>query len=51
MLITLARVGQSKPSSLQNIFKELHDDLGFPIPKSGSLVKVWVSSQSLLQPS
>ena len=41
--------GQSKPSSLQNIFKELHDDLGCPIPKTGSLVKVWASFHSLRQ--
>ncbi len=29
--------GIRKPPSLNNIFKELHDDLGYPIPKSGSL--------------
>ena len=27
------------PSSLKNIFKELNSDLGYPIPKSGSLRK------------
>lgn len=27
------------PPSLVNIFKELHDDLGCPIPKSGNLTK------------
>lgn len=30
--------GIKKPPSLNNIFKELHDDLGIDIPKSGSLV-------------
>jgi len=29
--------GISQPPSLQNIFKEIHDDLGLPIPKSGNL--------------
>ena len=32
--------GQRIPPSLQNIFKELHDDLDCSTPKSGSLVKV-----------
>lgn len=29
--------GVRPPPSLQNIFKELHDDLGLPIPSSGNL--------------
>ena len=29
--------GVSFPPSLQNIFKEIHTDLGLPIPKSGNL--------------
>ena len=29
--------GVKPPKSLQNIFKELHDDLGLPIPTSGDL--------------
>ena len=29
--------GQKKPPSLVNIFKELHDDIGCPIPYSGNL--------------
>ena len=29
-----------KPPSLKNIFKELHDDLGYPEPKSGNLEKL-----------
>ena len=32
------KVGVTKPPSLQNIFKELHDDLGYAIPSTGSLV-------------
>lgn len=35
------------PPSLRNIFKELNDDLGCPIPKSGSLVK-WAKQGVLL---
>ncbi len=30
--------GIKKPPSLQNIFKELEDDLGYKVPNSGSLV-------------
>jgi uracil-DNA glycosylase len=30
--------GVRRPPSLGNIFKELHDDLGCPVPSSGSLV-------------
>lgn len=32
--------GMQQPPSLVNIFKELHDDIGIPIPQSGSL-KHW----------
>ena len=35
------------PPSLVNIFKELHDDLGYDIPKTGSLRK-WASQGVLL---
>jgi uracil-DNA glycosylase len=35
------------PPSLQNIFKELHDDLGIPLPKSGNLEK-WAKEGVLL---
>lgn len=31
--------GITQPPSLQNIFKEIHDDLGLPVPKSGNLEK------------
>jgi len=31
--------GIPQPPSLVNIFKELHDDLGIPIPRSGNLEK------------
>ena len=41
------KVGVSKPPSLQNIFKELHDDLGCSIPAHGSLVK-WSEEGILL---
>ncbi len=41
------KVGVRKPPSLQNIFKELHDDLGCSIPDSGSLVK-WSEEGVLL---
>ena len=30
--------GIRKPPSLQNIFKELNDDLGIPFPKTSSLI-------------
>ena len=36
-----------KPPSLQNIFKELEDDLGIPFPKSNSL-KPWAKEGVLL---
>lgn len=39
--------GVKQPPSLQNIFKELHDDLGCSIPKTGSLVK-WSNEGVLL---
>ena len=41
------KVGIRKPPSLQNIFKELHDDLGYKIPEPGSLVK-WSEEGVLL---
>jgi uracil-DNA glycosylase len=39
--------GMKHPPSLQNIFKELHADLGLPYPKSGSLVP-WAKQGVLL---
>lgn len=39
--------GIKKPPSLNNIFKELHDDLGYSIPFDGSLVK-WSEEGVLL---
>lgn len=39
--------GVRPPPSLQNIFKELHSDLGIAIPKSGSLQK-WAQQGVLL---
>ncbi len=39
--------GIKKPPSLENIFKELHDDLGIPIPVSGNLEK-WARQGVLL---
>jgi uracil-DNA glycosylase len=41
------REGVRFPPSLQNIFKELHADVGVPIPKSGSLTK-WAEQGVLL---
>lgn len=41
------RDGIRFPPSLQNIYKELHADLGLPIPKSGSLIK-WAEQGVLL---
>lgn len=35
------------PPSLQNIYKELHDDLGIPIPQTGNLEK-WAKQGVLL---
>ena len=39
--------GIRKPPSLKNIFKELHDDLGYDEPESGSLKK-WANEGVLL---
>ncbi|MBR5690167.1 MAG: uracil-DNA glycosylase [Prevotella sp.] len=39
--------GVSFPPSLQNIFKEIHDDLGTPIPQSGNLTR-WAEQGVLL---
>lgn len=39
--------GIQQPPSLQNIFKELHDDLGIAIPKSGNL-EPWAKQGILL---
>jgi len=39
--------GIQKPPSLQNIFKELHDDLGKPVPVSGNLER-WAEQGVLL---
>lgn len=41
------KIGVQKPPSLQNIFKELQDDLGCPIPSNGSLVP-WTEEGVLL---
>lgn len=39
--------GIAQPPSLQNIFKEIQNDLGLPIPKSGNLEK-WAQQGVLL---
>jgi len=39
--------GIRKPPSLQNIFKELHADLGYPIPENGNL-EPWAKQGVLL---
>lgn len=39
--------GVRKPPSLVNIFKELNDDLGLPIPESGNLIK-WAKQGVML---
>jgi uracil-DNA glycosylase len=39
--------GVKTPPSLQNIFKELRDDLGVPVPKSGHLVS-WAQQGVML---
>ncbi|MTT30892.1 uracil-DNA glycosylase [Terrilactibacillus sp. BCM23-1] len=39
--------GVRKPPSLQNVFKELHDDLGYPIPEHGCLIE-WAKRGVLL---
>lgn len=41
------REGVRFPPSLQNIFKELKDDVGVPIPKNGSLIR-WAEQGVLL---
>ncbi len=41
------RPGVKFPASLRNIFKEMHDDLGLPIPQSGSLIP-WARQGVLL---
>ena len=41
------RDGIPKPPSLQNIFKELHDDIGCPIPTTSSLIS-WTDQGVLL---
>ena len=41
------RDGVQFPASLNNIFKELHNDIGMPIPKSGDLTK-WAKQGVLL---
>lgn len=41
------KVGIQKPPSLQNIYKELNNDLGLPIPTHGSLVS-WSEKGVLL---
>ncbi len=43
--------GVKIPPSLQNIFKELHDDVGCPIPKSGNLEKWALQGVFLLNTS
>lgn len=39
--------GVQRPPSLQNIFKEIHQDLGIPVPASGNLEK-WARQGVLL---
>lgn len=39
--------GVPHPPSLQNMFKELHDDLGYDIPRDGTLIK-WAQQGVLL---
>jgi uracil-DNA glycosylase len=39
--------GVAMPPSLQNIFKEIRDDLGIPVPKSGNLER-WAEQGVLL---
>ena len=41
------REGIEKPPSLKNIFKELHDDIGFTEPENGTLTK-WAEDGVLL---
>ena len=39
--------GVAKPPSLVNIFKEIHSDLGIPVPSQGTLIK-WADQGVLL---
>lgn len=39
--------GMTLPPSLRNVFKELHDDVGCPVPKSGDLT-AWAKQGVLL---
>ena len=41
------RPGVEIPPSLENIYKEIHDDLGLPIPRSGCLIP-WAKQGVLL---
>ncbi|HEU4677134.1 MAG TPA: uracil-DNA glycosylase [Candidatus Paceibacterota bacterium] len=41
------RDGMGLPPSLQNVYKELHDDLGVPMPTSGDLTR-WAKQGVLL---
>ncbi|MFO1143986.1 MAG: uracil-DNA glycosylase [Amaricoccus sp.] len=41
------RPGVEPPRSLANVFRELHDDLGLPVPRSGSL-EAWARQGVLL---
>ena len=41
------REGVAKPPSLRNIFKELHSDLGVPVPETGDLIP-WADQGVLL---
>jgi uracil-DNA glycosylase len=41
------RRGVTPPPSLQNIFREIHDDLGVPIPKHGELTR-WAEQGVLM---
>lgn len=41
------KIGVKKPPSLQNIFKELNNDLGYKIPENGSLMP-WTDEGILL---
>lgn len=43
--------GVPPPPSLVNIFKELHEDVGIPIPKSGNLTKWAIQGVLLLNAS
>jgi uracil-DNA glycosylase len=42
------QTGVKPPASLRNIFKELHDDLGHPIPKSNGSLVPWTKQGVLL---